>query len=524
MKICTSILGQLLRHPFRDVVVDDQRTWKAWQIYAGALKLAAWIEETTDRQHVAFMLPTSGLSPIAILATWILGRTTVPLNYLLRREERDYVIRDAGIDTVISVGPMLERFDPLPDDVTVLKLEDLKGRGGKLPKPRRAIRRPEDHVAVLLYTSGTSGKPKGVMLTSGNLMSNVDQADDLVGFRGSGHKLLGVIPQFHSFGLTVLTLLPLALGLQVVFTARFMPRRILELLEEHRPTVLVLIPSMYAALLSQKSAHKEQFESLELVVSGGEPLPRSVADGYEERFGVRINEGYGLTETAPATNICMPHHWRRGSVGPPLKDLEVRIVGEDERILGPGEEGEIRFRGPNVMKGYYNLPEETAAVFDRDGFFKTGDMGRVDEDGHVYITGRIKEMLIVGGENVFPREIEEVLNAHPAVHASAVVALKDDVRGELPLAFVVLEEDATPTETELRGWCRERLAAYKVPRDIRVRQELPRGPTGKVLRRELNESIPCEGWPTGGGGNGKDDGVGDGAAGSANESDRGGAA
>ncbi len=495
MKICSMILSRLLRHPFREVVIDDQRSWKAWEIYAGALKLASWIERETDRPNVGFILPTSGLAPIAILATWILGRTAVPVNYLLGREERDYVLRDAGIDTVISVGPMLERFDPLPDDVKVLRLEELKGQGGPIPRPRRAARRDEDHVAVLLYTSGTSGRPKGVMLTSGNLSSNIEQADHLVGFRGSHHRLLGVIPQFHSFGLTVLTLLPLACGVPVVFTARFMPRRILELLEEHRPTVLVLIPSMYAALLSQKSARREQFQSLELVVSGGEPLPRSVADGYEERFGVRINEGYGLTETSPATNICMPDDWKRGSVGPPLKDLEVRIVGENEQVLGPHEEGEIRFRGPNIMKGYYHLPEETAAVFDADGFFRTGDMGKVDEDGHVYITGRIKEMLIVGGENVFPREIEEVLNAHPAVHASAVVGMHDDLRGELPLAFVALEEDAACSETDLRSWCRERLAAYKVPREIRRLSELPRNPTGKILRRQLTGQTPGEPWP-----------------------------
>lgn len=490
MQICTTIVGRLLRRPFADVCIDDQRTWKAWQMYAGALKLASAIERTTDRPHVGFMLPTSGLAPMAILATWLLGRTTVPINYLLGEDERRYILEDAEVDTVITVGPMLEHFGELPDGIKVIKLEDMKKEGG-LPRPRRAVRRPEDHLAVLLYTSGTSGRPKGVMLTAANLMANVEQADDLVGFRGSDHSLFGVIPQFHSFGLTVLTLLPLALGCKVVFTARFMPRRILQLLEEHKPTVLVLIPSMYGALLSQKSAKREQFESLRLVVSGGEPLPLAVAQAYEERLGVRINEGYGLTETSPATNICMPDDWKRGSVGPPLKDLEVRIVGDDEREVPAGQEGEIRFRGPNVMKGYYKLPDATAEVFDADGFFRTGDMGKVDEDGHVYITGRIKEMLIVGGENVFPREIEEVLNAHPAVAASAVVGMHDDLRGEQVLAFVQLEEDANADETELRSLCRDRLAPYKVPRDIRRLHAMPRNPTGKILRREL--SVDTEG-------------------------------
>ncbi|MFK7959392.1 MAG: class I adenylate-forming enzyme family protein [Phycisphaerales bacterium] len=491
MRLTRMIVSQLLRHPFRDILKDDQRTWKAWQLYMGALHLARIIERTTDRPHIGFMLPTSGMAPMSILATWLLGRTSVPINYLLGESEREYLIKDAEVDTVITVRAMIENFGPLPEGVTPIFLEDLKAQAGPIPPLRRAAKRDDDHLAVLLYTSGTSGRPKGVMLTAGNLMSNIEQAETLVGFRQNQHKLFGVIPQFHSFGLTVLTLLPLALGVPVVFTARFMPRRILELLAKEKPSVLVLIPSMYNALLSQKSAKREQFESLRLIVSGGEPLPHAVAEGYRERFGITINEGYGLTETSPATNICMPGAYKPGSVGPALDRLETRIIGDQGQVMATGEEGEIRFRGPNVMKGYYKLPDETAAVFDDDGFFRTGDMGKLDEDGFLYITGRIKEMLIVGGENVFPREIEEVLNAHPSVHASAVIGMQDDVRGELPLAFVELEEDATFDEKALRTICRETLAPYKVPRDIRWIRELPRNPTGKVLRRDLSVDVAC---------------------------------
>ena len=250
---------------------------------------------------------------------------------------------------------------------------------------------------------------------------------------------------------------------------------------------------MYNALLSAKDAKKEDFASLRFAVSGGEALPGAVFEKFRERFGVTINEGYGLTETAPVTNWCRPHEFKVKSVGRAIPGVEERIVDpESGKTLGPNEDGEVRIKGPNVMKGYYNLPDETKSVFDEQGYFRTGDMGRFDDDGHLYITGRIKEMLIIGGENVFPREIEEVLDRHPAVKASGVVGKSDDVRGELPVAFVELKEGEEATPSELRSWCRENLAGYKVPREIRMVDELPRNPTGKVMRRELRTIIEQE--------------------------------
>ncbi|MFI4898041.1 MAG: class I adenylate-forming enzyme family protein, partial [Phycisphaerales bacterium JB059] len=218
-----------------------------------------------------------------------------------------------------------------------------------------------------------------------------------------------------------------------------------------------------------------------------------VASRFHDRFGVHLTEGFGLTETSPVTNVCMPHQHRPGSVGPPVPDVIQRIVDiETDAVLPPGQEGELRIHGPNVMKGYFNLPDQTAEAFDREGFFRTGDMARIDEDQHLYITGRLKEMLIVGGENVFPREIEEVLNDHPAVHASGVVGEIDPVRGEVPVAFIQPEEDMAIDEGELKALCRERLAGYKVPRRIVVLDELPRNPTGKILRRELKAMLGAD--------------------------------
>lgn len=486
MRVLKPILRNLLLAPRAIRVVDDQKTWRGYEIYVAALHLARAIERATDRPHVGFMLPTSGLSPVAIVAGWMLGRTVVPLNYLLKPDERAFILEDAEVDAVVTVGPMLEQFGALPSGVHGILLDELSMSG--FPPLRRSVRRPDDALAVLMYTSGTSGVPKGVMLTSGNLASNVRQCIDWAGFTARD-VLLGVLPQFHSFGLTVLTLMPLTRGCRVVYTARFNPRRILKLMETHRATAIVAIPSMYNALLSSKSAKREQFESLKWIVSGGEPLPEAIFTGFADRFGITINEGYGLTETGPVTNWCRPQDHKPRSVGRPLPGIEEKIVSPNGERLSVGEDGEICISGPNVMVGYYKRPDETKQVFDDEGFFRTGDMGRLDEDGHLFITGRIKEMLIIGGENVFPREIEEVLNRHPSVHDSAVIAMQDESRGEIPLAFVEMEEGADFDEQALRAHCREHLPQFKVPREIRVLDALPRNATGKIMRRELSADV-----------------------------------
>lgn len=482
MKLLRRIQRTILLHPFRTRVIDDQRTWRSFELLIGALHLAKRLEATSTAQRIGVMVPTSGLFPMSALATWMLGRTLVPLNYLLSAEELAYVIKDAELDVVITVRPMLEHVGGLPDGVTPLLLEDLATRG--LPPFRRSRPLPPDEPAVILYTSGTSGRPKGVMLSDENLTANVEQCTEWARFTDRD-VLLGVLPQFHSFGLTVLSLLPLAVGCRAIYTARFVPRRLVQLLRTHRPTAFIAIPSMYNALLSARDATADDFASLRYVVSGGEPLPSAVYDAFREKFNVTINEGYGLTETSPATHWCRPHEHRVKSVGRALPRVETRIVAPDGRELPPGEDGEVRLRGPNVMKGYFKLPEQTAAVFDEEGWFKTGDMGRLDRDGFLAITGRIKEMLIIGGENVFPREIEEVLNRHDSVKDSAVIGMQDGSRGEVPLAFVELQEGATFDEPALRAHCRAALAGYKVPKEIRVMDALPRNPTGKIMRRHL---------------------------------------
>jgi long-chain acyl-CoA synthetase len=382
---------------------------------------------------------------------------------------------------------MLTSLGYEPQVRNLLRLEQLDLK--RVPDPRwPASAAPED-LAVLLYTSGTSGRPKGVMLSHWNLESNIRQILAHVTF-GPTDVILGVLPQFHSFGMTVLTLLPLIAGPQAVYAARFVPPRIMKLIRTHKPTALVAIPSMYNALLSVKDAGPEDFKSFRFIVSGGEPLPDAVAERFKERFGRAINEGYGLTETSPCTNLCRPQEHRPHSVGRPLPELDQRAVDLNTgRRLPPGEDGEIQMSGPNVTRGYFKLPAETAAAFTADGYFRTGDIGMFDADGHLYITGRLKEMLIVGGENVFPREIEEVLNRHPSVKASGVVGMTDPMRGELPVGFIELNEGHSFDERALQGFCRESLAGYKVPAKIVCLAELPRNPTGKIMRRELKKLL-----------------------------------
>jgi long-chain acyl-CoA synthetase len=491
MSIHWPIIRRLLSRPLHGAIVDDQRTYRSIDILIAALHVAEALSARSKSRHVGLLLPSGGAFPIAALGPWMLGRVIVPLNFLLKPDELQFVVDDSEIDTIITAGPMLAYIGEhgrVPTGVELLRLEDLPFRS--VPEPRWPAASSDDDLGVLLYTSGTSGKPKGVMLTHGNITANIRQC---VEYLDVDHQevVLGVLPQFHTFGLTVLTILPLVLGAKAVYTARFIPGKLLRLIREHKPTIFVAIPSMYNAMLHVKDATPEDFASLKLVVSGGEPLPRAVADAFRDRFHVNITEGYGLTETSPVTNVCLPSEYRPGSVGRPVPELDQRIIDiETDTELPIGRDGEVRMAGPNIMRGYFKRPAETAAAFDSRGRFRTGDIGRFDQDGHLYITGRLKEMLIVGGENVFPREIEEVLNAHPSVKDSGVIGKADPMRGELPIAFIELREQPDGSkpafnEKELLTWCRARIAGYKVPDEIRIVEALPRNATGKVMRREL---------------------------------------
>ncbi len=497
MSMLWPIVLSCLRNRGKLAVTDDQRRFTYGQILGGSLFLADKIDGVTSREHVGILLPTSGLFPVALLATWFTGRAAVPLNYLLARDEIRYIIEDSGIDTIITVKPMLDYIggaQVVPAHINIILIEEVDFTG--VPPLRWPPVKGHDDLAIILYTSGTSGRPKGVMLSHGNLQCNVD-ASIIKAKLSKADTFVGILPQFHSFGMTALTLIPLKVGSHVVYTARFTPKRLVGLIREHRAGIFMAVPSMYAAMLAVKGATAEDFASLRLAISGGEPLPASVFEEFEQRFNVRLLEGYGLTETSPVTTWSVPDRFRRKSVGTALPGVKVLIVDDHDNPLPVNTDGEVLITGPHIMQGYHHLPEQTAAVFVdikttdpngetvRERYFRSGDFGRLDEDGFLYITGRKKEMLIIAGENVFPREIEEVLNKHPSVLDSAVIGKMDDLRGELPVAYIELQEGATFDETQLRTWCRENLAQFKVPREITVLPALPRNPTGKIMRRQL---------------------------------------
>lgn len=496
MSLLWPIIGQALRQPRATAVIDDQGTCTYGKLLGAAMFIADHLESTVAARNVGIMLPTSSAFPMTLLGTWLAGKVAVPINYLLARDERDYVIADSGIDTIVTVGPMLDFLggpEALPPGIKLLRLDEMAFKGFP-PLRWPPFTQPSD-LAVLIYTSGTSGKPKGVMLSHGNLKFDVEASIKHAQIT-SADSFLGVLPQFHSFGLTALTLIPLVIGSRVIYTARFVPRKIVDLIKKHQPDIMLAVPSMYGAMLSVKGVEPQHFASVRMAVSGGEPLPDATYESFKLRTGVRLLEGYGLTETSPVSTWCTHYNRRRGSVGTALPGVELRIVDEHDKPLPCNCDGEVLIGGRHVMLGYYHLDDKTAEVMVdlpcEDGgkpkrFFRSGDIGRLDDDGFLFITGRKKEMLIIGGENVFPREIEEVLAKHPSIKDAAIIGKADGMRGEVPIAFVELAEGAELDANALRAWCRESLAGYKVPKEIHAVDELPRSPTGKVLRRKLNE-------------------------------------
>ncbi len=488
MSVHWPIIRSLVARAKQRVVTDDARSYRGIDLLVAAMHVAGEVERTCASRHVGLLLPTSGAFPIAALASWMLGKVIVPLNYLLKPSELGYVIEHSGVDTVITVQPMLDFLGYEPGGCRLLRLDRIDFRS--VPEMRWPATATDDDLAMILYTSGTTGLPKGVMLSHGNLSANIRQGIGGMGI-SSRDVFLGVLPQFHSFGVTQLTLTPLTVGGRVVYTARFQAKKILNLMREHGATAFVGIPSMYNALAMSKEASAEDVAHMRLLVSGGEPLPDAVLERFEQKFGKTICEGYGMTEMSPATHCCTPGQRKRHSVGPPLPGVEQRIVDpENESVLGPNADGEIRMRGSNIMRGYYRNAEATAEAIDAQGYMRTGDIGRIDDDGYLFITGRLKEMIIVGGENVFPREVEEVLVKQEAVAAAGVCGVHDSMRGEVVIAFVELEEGLSATPEELRTWCRDHLAGYKCPREVHVVDELPRNPTGKIMRRELHTLLP----------------------------------
>ncbi|GAB3903203.1 hypothetical protein GCM10027612_69400 [Microbispora bryophytorum subsp. camponoti] len=340
-----------------------------------------------------------------------------------------------------------------------------------------------DDTAVILYTSGTTGQPKGAELTHQNMVMNAIVNDEMFP-RQPEDTYLVALPLFHSFGQTVLMNAGFRRGGTLVLLPRFEPVAALTLMKREKVTLFAGVPTMYWAMLAAVHAGAAEVPpSLITAASGGSALPVEVLKDFSATFGVAVLEGYGLSETSPVASFNQPGRpAKAGSIGTPIWGVEMKLVDADWNT--PDDIGEIAVRGHNIMKGYYNRPEATAEVM-KDGWFRTGDVARRDEDGYYFIVDRAKDMIIRGGFNVYPREIEEVLMTHPAVSLAAVVGVPHDSHGEEVKAYVIRKPGATTTEEELVAWCRETMAAYKYPRIVEFRESLPMTATGKILKREL---------------------------------------
>jgi long-chain acyl-CoA synthetase len=457
------------------------------QLDASSAGVAARLRDLglRDGDAVGLMLPNVPEFAIAYYGILRAGGVVVPLNVLLKRREVAFYLSDPSARLLFAwhecAGAARAGAEEAGADCLVVEPGSLAAAG-----PAEVAPKDGDDTAVILYTSGTTGTPKGAELTHANLTRNVDVCVRTLLHTGPADVILGALPLFHSFGQTVGLNAAVAAGATLALVPRFDPDTVLQTIQRDRVTVFEGVPTMYAALLAHPDRDRFDVHSLRTCVSGGAALPVEVLHGFERGFGCVVLEGYGLSETSPVASFNHPDRERvPGSIGTPIEGVEMRVVDDERRELPPGEVGEIAIRGHNIMKGYLNRPEETAQAIDADGWFYTGDIGRVDAQGRYYIVDRKKDLIIRGGYNVYPREIEEVLYEHPAVAEAAVVGIPHAELGEEVGAAVALKPGSTATADDLRRYVKETVAAYKYPRHIWLVDRLPKGATGKILKREI---------------------------------------
>jgi long-chain acyl-CoA synthetase len=443
--------------------------------------------EPGDR--VGMMLPNVAEFAIAYYGVLRAGGVVVPMNVLLKQREVAFYLADSGAKLIFAWHGFADEAAAGAADAgaqCLVVAPDAFARALEDSEPENAVaERAGDDTAVILYTSGTTGKPKGAQLTHSNLSVNADVSKALFSLT-SEDVVLGALPLFHAFGQTCGLNATIAAGASLAVIPRFDAGTALEAIERHRVTVFEGVPTMYAALLDHPDRDQADLRTLRVCASGGAALPVELLRGFEREFGCVILEGYGLSETSPVACFNHPDRERKpGSIGTPVEGVEMKLVDPHWRDAAPGEVGEIAIRGHNVMKGYWNRPDATADAIDSDGWFYTGDIARVDEDGRYFIVDRKKELIIRGGYNVYPREIEEVLYEHPAIREAAVVGVLHVALGEEVAAAIALRPGMHATASEIRDYVKANVAAYKYPRQVWFVDELPKGPTGKILKREI---------------------------------------
>jgi long-chain acyl-CoA synthetase len=514
VNLATLLEDSARRHPSRDAVVLGPTRLTYAEVDAAANQVANLMASRGIRpgDKVALSCPNIPSFPIVYYGLLKAGAVVVPLNVLLKAREVAYHLRDSqargyvcyegsvelpvgseGYAGFEQAGGCEHFFLITADPSAPSSIPGAPTLGAALvgqPAVFGTVDTSETDTAVILYTSGTTGQPKGAELSHSNLVLNALTSNRLFGSLATGHdRHLVTLPLFHSFGSTVHMNAGFAVGSTLVLLPRFEPRQAVELLEREHITFFAGVPTMYWALLSTVDESVDIAAiaaDLRVAACGGASLPVEIIKRFRDRFGVQILEGYGLSETSPVATFSDPEREpRAGSIGVPVWGVQLKLITEDwQSIDAVGEIGEIAISGHNVMKGYFNRPDATTTVM-RDGWFRTGDLARRDEDGFYYIVDRAKDMIIRGGFNVYPREVEEVLMGHPAVSLAAVVGVPSDSHGEEVKAFIIRTPGSAVTHDELIAWCREMMAAYKYPRIVEFVDSLPMTATGKILKREL---------------------------------------
>ncbi|RCW57443.1 MULTISPECIES: long-chain-fatty-acid--CoA ligase [Halanaerobium] len=478
-------------------VIDDQKiTYGELEKESNKLAHGLIDLDIEPSDMVSIMLPNSLEFLVAYLGVIKSGATMVPLNISFKAPAVEYILNNSEAKVVITSKrflPLIQScsLDYLENIILVdgeigddyISLSELKDQKTTLPELQKI---DQEFTAACLYTSGTTGQPKGAMLTHHNLIFDTRKTIEHLKVDDSD-RYICVLPMFHAFAETVCMLMPMFLGAEIVIVDRFLPEKVLKTIQEKNVTFFAGVPTMYSALLNVKNKNQFDLSHLNLCISGGAAMPQQTMEDFEKTFNVKILEGNGPTETSPVAYVNPVDGERKsGSVGLPIPETEVKIVDENDRELSPGEIGEITVRGEHVMKGYFKMSEATAKTL-RNGWLHTGDLGKMDEDGYVYIVDRKKDMINVGGMNVYPREIEEQLYKHPKIQAAAVVATKDELRGEIPKAVIVLREDEKATEREIQKYCMQYFANYKIPKLVEFIDELPKNATGKIDKKSLSD-------------------------------------
>ena len=516
LNVASSLANSAMKYADRTAIVCEDRSLTFSDLERWSAKIAEVLiaQGMKPSDHVLLLAPNVPEFTAVYYAVLRIGGVVVPLNTLFLSHEIAGLIEHSDAKfmfvwhtlaekgaaafgqvescrTLFFMGTERQNFPsalfPVESARQRLLLDELVS---EMPGTVDYCQTAPDDTAVILYTSGTTGRSKGVELSHFNLYSNAYYTKESPALDiKPGSITFAVLPLFHTFGQTAIQNSSVMAGATMVMLPQFEPRRTLSEMEKHRGTHIAAVPTMYNLLLQTQRRYKYDVSSLQVAVSGGASLPVAIHRDFEEVFHIKINEGYGLSETSPIACMTPPRGGlnKPGSIGPSFYGTQVRVIREDRTFADVEEVGELVIRGHNIMKGYYKDPTTTAGVFLKGGWFRSGDIAKMDADGYVYIVDRTKDVIIRGGMNIYPREIEEILHHHPAVLEAAVVGIPDETLSESVVAFVALAPGATVTAQELQKYCRDRLAIYKCPKRVEFVEQLPKNSTGKIVKRALRD-------------------------------------